>query len=433
MTAQQVENLLAAADRAMAAGQRDAAFGHLEAALALDPANARVLNSLGLRALQSADAAAAVALLTRATQADPEASPLWYNLSTAHRAAGDIEAERAALDTSLARDPYMLRALLAKGQLLERTGDTAGAARVYTGLLKASPPDEQLPPALVQPMAHARDFVARNARAFSQALTPALSAARKTAVAAGADPRRFDRAVDALVGAARIYHPAPSGLHFPFLPATEFFDRDQFDWFDRLEAATPVIQAELTALLAAPAADGSIDGFAPYIDYAPGVPVNQWAELNHSARWSTFYLDRDGTPEASGRARCPQTAALLDSLPLLDIPGRGPTAIFSLLRPHTRIPPHTGVTNIRSTVHLPLIIPPNCGFRVGATTRPWIIGEAFAFDDTIEHTAWNDSDEPRAILIIDTWNPWLSLEERALCRTLFATIDAQNGPTPFEP
>jgi aspartyl/asparaginyl beta-hydroxylase (cupin superfamily) len=63
-------------------------------------------------------------------------------------------------------------------------------------------------------------------------------------------------------------------------------------------------------------------------------------------------------------------------------------------------------------VHLPLIIPPGCGFRVGATTREWVPGEAWVFDDTIEHEAWNDSDTPRAILIFDIWNPLLTAAER---------------------
>ena len=55
------------------------------------------------------------------------------------------------------------------------------------------------------------------------------------------------------------------------------------------------------------------------------------------------------------------------------------------------------VTNVRSIVHLPLIVPEGCGFRVGAETRTWQVGTAWAFDDTIEHEAWNDSDSPRAI------------------------------------
>ncbi len=83
---------------------------------------------------------------------------------------------------------------------------------------------------------------------------------------------------------------------------------------------------------------------------------------------------------------------MLDSLPLFDLEGRGPVAFFSLLKPHTQIPPHTGATNIRTIIHLPLIVPDGCEFRVGNETRPWVEGEAFAFDDTIEHEAWNHSD-----------------------------------------
>ena len=163
MTANEVARLLAAADAANAAGQRDTAFAHLESALNLDPANPRILNSLGLRALHGGDGARAVALLERATAADPEASPLWYNLSTAHRATGDSDAQLLALDACLTRDPYMLRALLAKGQLLERRGDATGAVAAYTGLLKASPPDAELPPPLAQAVDHARDGIRVNA------------------------------------------------------------------------------------------------------------------------------------------------------------------------------------------------------------------------------------------------------------------------------
>ncbi|HEX8262880.1 MAG TPA: aspartyl/asparaginyl beta-hydroxylase domain-containing protein, partial [Allosphingosinicella sp.] len=41
-----------------------------------------------------------------------------------------------------------------------------------------------------------------------------------------------------------------------------------------------------------------------------------------------------------------------------------------------------------------------------------------AFDDTIEHEAWNDSGEPRTILILDAWNPLLTEAERAAVRII---------------
>ena len=41
----------------------------------------------------------------------------------------------------------------------------------------------------------------------------------------------------------------------------------------------------------------------------------------------------------------------------------------------------------------------------------------WAFDDTIEHEAWNDSNVPRAILIFDIWNPLLTQAEREMIQT----------------
>jgi aspartate beta-hydroxylase len=86
--------------------------------------------------------------------------------------------------------------------------------------------------------------------------------------------------------------------------------------------------------------------------------------------------------------------------------------MFSLLAAKTRIPPHTGVANVRLVAHLPLIVPPDCGFRVGGTTIEWKTGQTIVFDDTIEHEAWNDSDELRVVLIFDLWAPALRQWER---------------------
>ena len=98
--------------------------------------------------------------------------------------------------------------------------------------------------------------------------------------------------------------------------------------------------------------------------------------------------------------------------------------MFSLLKPRTRIPPHTGVTNVRLVTHLPLIVPEGCSFRVGNETRPWIPGRAWVFDDTIEHEAWNDSDKLRVVLIFDIWHPDLTPPERTLVTALMAGINA---------
>jgi aspartyl/asparaginyl beta-hydroxylase (cupin superfamily) len=115
---------------------------------------------------------------------------------------------------------------------------------------------------------------------------------------------------------------------------------------------------------------------------------------------------------------------VLERAPQPDQPGRTPAAMFSLLKPRTRIPPHTGVTNVRLVTHLALIIPEGCGFRVGNETRQWLPGRAWVFDDTIEHEAWNDSDKLRVVLIFDIWHPHLTPAERALISALTAGVNA---------
>ena len=69
--------------------------------------------------------------------------------------------------------------------------------------------------------------------------------------------------------------------------------------------------------------------------------------------------------------------------------------------------------NTRLICHLPLIVPPGCGFRVGNETREWEEGKLLIFDDTIEHEAWNESDQDRVVLIFDIWRPELSEADAA--------------------
>ncbi len=95
--------------------------------------------------------------------------------------------------------------------------------------------------------------------------------------------------------------------------------------------------------------------------------------------------------------------------------------MFSALAPRTHIPAHTGESNARLVVHLPLIVPEKCGtLRVGFEEREWKVGEALIFDDSIEHEAWNNSDELRVVLLFDIWHPALSLKDREMVNALVA-------------
>jgi aspartyl/asparaginyl beta-hydroxylase (cupin superfamily) len=146
--------------------------------------------------------------------------------------------------------------------------------------------------------------------------------------------------------------------------------------------------------------------------------------------WSAFYLWKFGEIVPENAARCPRTMQVMADVPLASVNSRSPSVLFSLLRPGARIPPHSGLVNTRLICHLPLMVPPECGFRVGNDTRTPVEGKAWVFDDTIEHEAWNRSDRTRVILLFEIWRPELTEEERALVGAMFNAIDEHTGQKP---
>lgn len=423
MTVVSSASILAAATAAQRRGDAAAAIDLYRQALAADGDNPQAHNALGNLLLATGAAVDARAAFERAVAADPTASELFLNLAKACRLIPDDAGERVALDAALAIDQRHFMARLRAAELHERLGDGSIAATHWAAVVALAPPTAECPPALRPVLDHARAFLSARATAFEAAIMPAIVEARGTA--SDDATRRFDACVGAALGKRRIFANNCHGLHYPFLPADEFFPRPHFPWFETLEASTAAIRAEAEALLATRA-----DGIVPYVSQDAGTPQNKWSDLDRSSRWSAFFLWRHGVRDDAACSTCPATAALLDRLPLQRIPGRAPTAFFSILEPRTRIPPHTGVTNTRAIVHLPLIVPSGCGFRVGGETRTWREGEAFAFDDTIEHEAWNDSDRIRIVLIVDTWNPHLAEDEQALIRRFFVASDESGFATP---
>jgi aspartate beta-hydroxylase len=373
------------------------------------PAHPAVLNELGVFLMARGDFEKAYPLFSRAAQTDPGRAALWSNLASSLRSLGRRQEEREALEKALSVEPRHLASLLQKGRLLEELGETRNAARLYQNALATMPPDSSAPPTVQALIEHAKGAVAADQTALGAALEDRLAEIRSRH--GGGEQKRVDRCLEMLTGRRSGYFPRPTFMYFPEIPALEFFERADFPWLDAIEAATDEIRNELTHVLIADRA-----GLQAYIDFPAGLPLDQWKELNRSRRWSAYFLWNQGAIDAAHVARCPRTAAALAHAPRCEVGGRAPTAFFSILNPATKIPPHHGVTNTRLTVHLPLIVPPNCGFRVGGTTREPVPGKAWVFDDTIEHEAWNDSDAPRAILIFDIWNPFLTEVEREMIR-----------------
>jgi aspartyl/asparaginyl beta-hydroxylase (cupin superfamily) len=415
-----IDDLMQQGLRVMAAGQPDRAAQLFEQVVAAAPQHAQALFHLGQINLQRRNAAAAQDLLERAANAAPDNPVFALNLSFAWRMIGNADGELAAITRSLAADPYYFPALLAKGIFFERTGEKKKAARTYKNLMIILPADSEIPETMKAPIAHARELIGENAVALNAHLETALAGIR--ARHAAEKQTRFDRCKDVVLGRRKVYAPQPSLLHFPGLPGNEFFDRELFPWLTELESKTDAIREELNRVMREDAAE-----FTAYIDHPVDSPSRQWLELNHSARWSVFFLWKDGARYEINCSRCPVTAAAAEALPIVRIPNFGPTIMFSTLAPKTHIPPHSSVTNTRLVVHLPLIVPKGCRFRVGNEIREWQEGEAWIFDDTIEHEAWNDSDQTRVILMIDIWHPMLSEAERELIAAMLNGVKSYYG------
>ncbi len=390
-----------------------------------NPALAQESNAAGMAALRSGNAATAVAEFTRATQADAGALPLWINLAHACRLAGDDKAERAALDRALSLDRTDFTANLRMAQLLQRLGEETQALVAWGGLQQLAAQMPNLAPHVISELDAGRTYV----EALQTRLYDRVDAVLGKAAPSWdeTESRRLRAFVDTALGKRQVYHNQCAGVFYPFLPEDEYFDRRHFPWLDEFEAHHSAIKAELEALLADPG-----DAIRPYVQMEPGTPESSWSQLDRSLDWAACFLWEYGRKNLVVTDRCPQTAALLEKLPLARIPGRAPNAFFSMLKPHSHIPPHTGVTNTRAIIHLALDIPPGCWFRVGNETREWQEGKAFAFDDTIDHEAMNPSDRRRAVLIVDTWNPHLSDGERAALVDYFTAADgALAGSSPL--
>lgn len=406
-----VDELVSAANAAVAARNWAEAERLWEEVYGLDPKNPRALYALTAHALQRNDLGRAHEKLLEALLGAPRDLSILQLAITIHEKRGDVEEEFLAIERALEVEPYFLSALLSKASWMERQGRAVEAATIYRNALTVAGPERNWAPVHRAMLAHARDVSAAYAVRFHDYLHGRLDEQLKAL--SGAERERWNEATSILAGVTPAYPSVSNQLAAPRLPAIPFHDRANFSWVEALEAQTDTIRSELES-----AQSELADSFAPYIAYRPGDPVNQWAELNHSNRWSHLSLWRSGEPQEEVLAACPKTRAALEAVDMADIGGLCPNVMFSALAPHTEIPPHHGETNARLVVHLPLIVPEGCSYRVGFEHRKWEVGKVLIFDDTIEHTARNDSDELRVVLIFDVWNPLLSIEERHIVRDL---------------
>lgn len=170
-----------------------------------------------------------------------------------------------------------------------------------------------------------------------------------------------------------------------------FFETQQYEWVEKLEANWQLIRQELDSLL------DSLNTIPNFQD----ISKDQYS-ITQDNRWKTYFFYAYGLKAEKNCHRCPQTAQLIEQIPGMK------TAFFSILLPHKQIPEHRGPYKGVLRYHLALKVPEaaaNCGITVGGETRHWQEGKSLIFDDTFPHKAWNNTEEIRVVLFLDFVRP----------------------------
>lgn len=417
--ARQVAILSESAAELARRGQREEAAKIYERICEVAPYHIGALEFLAMRAHNRGDTDLSLQLLERCLQVNSTRAITYMNMGIVYKVRGEHPLALQAFDKALELQPVYPQVLLNKGAVLEQLGRDPEAVRVYFRAFKQAPvlrlPGQiEVPPKLQKLAFHADELIVQTT---SKLLETALAPLR--AAHGNEEFRRIDEFLELYTGKRQPQYlhvlQRPAFLYFPGLEPRTFFERSEFDWCAGLEAATADIQAELLDVLK------DSEGLKPYVELA--VPdAAQWTDLNHSLQWSSFHLYKNGDRVEENCRRCPATLEAIEKLPLTRTPGHSPEAFFSILKPGTHIPPHYGLANYKVAVHLPLVVPGHCAIRVGNEIRDWQEGQCLVFDDSFKHEAWNKSGEMRAVLILDVWNPQLSLAERAAVTAVLGVI-----------
>ncbi len=135
-----------------------------------------------------------------------------------------------------------------------------------------------------------------------------------------------------------------------------------------------------------------------YIAIKDDLPASSFYKDN---RWTSFYLKLYDSDIPSAYELAPKTMALIDQVPSMNL------ALFACLNPGKKINNHHDpfAYTVRYSLGLSTPNSDKSGIVVNGDDYKWADGESIIFDETFMHYAYNDSDEPRIILMTDIDRP----------------------------
>ena len=201
---------------------------------------------------------------------------------------------------------------------------------------------------------------------------------------------------------------------FSKVPNTPFIPVSEFPELARLQENWPIIRAEAENLLA--------------LKKIKAAEQNDDAGFNSFFKngWKRFYLKWYDASHPSAERLCPQTYALLQSIPSVK------AAMFAELPPGGKLNPHRDPFAGSMRYHLGLATPNDdrCFIDGDGERHSWRDGQGVVFDETFIHWAINGSDSDRIILFCDVERPmryrWMQSVNRWLGRNLMTAAASPN-------
>jgi beta-hydroxylase len=176
-----------------------------------------------------------------------------------------------------------------------------------------------------------------------------------------------------------------------------FFNVSDFHWASVLESKVEVILGELKHNF------HNKFWMNEHPDYVSGEDYNAWQTLT-----LLFW----GIKNEKLIESFPETSKIISEVPGLI------TAQFSLLKGMTNIKPHKGYSSMVLRSHLPLVVPAGaekCALMIETEIQHWHKGKLLIFDDSYLHSAWNNSNENRIVLMFDFVKPGVEYSVKEIC------------------
>jgi beta-hydroxylase len=142
--------------------------------------------------------------------------------------------------------------------------------------------------------------------------------------------------------------------------------------------------------------------------------------------WKRFYLKWYDASHPSAAELCPQSVALLQSIPTIK------AAMFAELPPGGQLNPHRDPYAGSLRFHMGLMTPNDdaCYIDVDGQRHSWRDGQAVMFDETYIHEAHNRTEHNRIILFCDVERPvkaaWVAALNRWFSRVVMSAASSPN-------